>query len=141
MKNRVPIFHAWVSPDIKLELAEAERELRKAYLRGLVGKNVEVIVRKVRTQRSLDMNAYLHAVVFPILAEYFGESIEDTKLVTMGECWGWKTDKVTGRDIPINAHTSDMSVEESAYFVDWVVPWALTKFGVVIPLPNESAAA
>lgn len=132
----VPVFHGAVDDRGQLALSAAEREQRRTYLRGLAGKTVEVIVRKVRTKRSLDMNAYLHAVPFPILAEHFGDDIEGVKFDVMGECWGWRSTK-GGQRIPVKGHTSDMTVEESTYFVDWLIPWALVNHGVVIPLPNE----
>ena len=30
-----------------------------------------------------------------------------------------------------------MSTKDCAYFIDWVIPWAATEHGVMIPLPNE----
>jgi len=107
------------------------------YLRKLRGQFVEVIVRKRRTQRSLDQNAYLHAVPIPILADHFGYTIPEMKLVLMGECWGWHREKITGRDLPLKPSTSEMSVEECSQFIEWVIPWAATNHQVLIPLPNE----
>lgn len=135
---QIPIFHGSVSDAARLVLLDNERALRHAYLKSLVGRTVDVIVRKQRVQRSQDMNKYLHAVPFPILAEYFGDSIEGTKLDLMGECFGWKKSPTTGRDVPVKPHTSDMTVEESTFFVDWLIPWAAQQHGVVIPLPKES---
>ena len=133
-----PVFHGRVSPEVKLELHESERLLRRTYLRALVGQDVEVIVRKQRVQRSLDQNAYLHAHPFPLLAEHFGYSVPEVKFVLMGECWGWK--KVNGKDIPVKPSTSDMTVEECTYFIDWLIPWAAVNHGVAIPLPNEASS-
>ena len=83
----VPIFHGRVREDGRLDLLDVERDRRRMYLRTLVGKPVEVIVRKARVQRSVDQNAYLHAGPFPVLAEELGyESIEELKLALMGEC-------------------------------------------------------
>jgi hypothetical protein len=135
---QIPIFHGAVTDAVRIEFVEAERYLRHAYLKTLIGRNVECIVRKERVKRSLDMNAYLHAVPFPLLAEYFGDSIEGTKLDLMGECFGWRT-APSGHQLPVKPHTSDMTVEESAFFVDWLIPWAakLPGGGVRIPLPGE----
>jgi hypothetical protein len=136
---QVPIFHARVTDEGKLELVEAERDRRRVWLQSLAGKAVEVIVRKERLQRTLDQNAYLHAVPFPMLASHIGDSVEGVKFDLMGECWGWTTTK-GGHYIPIKPHTSDMSVEECSQFIDWLIPWAMTTHGVDIPLPNEVAA-
>ena len=100
-------------------------------------RKVQLTIRKRQSQRSLDQNAYLHKVPFPILAEHFGDTIPGIKLSLMGECWGWHHDKVTGRDVPIKPSTSEMTIEEASYFIDWVIPWAMTNHQVAIPLPNE----
>lgn len=133
----VPIFTGRVSEQGQLTLNEAERHYRRQWLDSLAGKDVEVIVRKKRTQRSLDQNAYWHAVPFPLLQEALGyDSIEELKFDLMGEKWGWTTTK-HGNHIPVKPHTSEMTVEECTEFIDWLIPWAMTKHGVTIPLPNE----
>lgn len=134
-----PVFHGCVSDAVRLVLDENERLLRHAYLKALVGRRVDVIVRKERVKRSLDMNAYLHGVPFPLIAEHVGDSIEGVKLDLMGECFGWKKSSTTGRDVPNKPRTSEMTVEESAFFVDWLIPWAAQTLGVLIPLPKEVA--
>lgn len=108
------------------------------HLRTVAGQPVEVVIRKPRTKRSLDMNAYLHSDTGPfrLLAEHLGDTIEGVKYDLMGECFGWVKGPVSGRLIPVKAHTSDMTVEESRYFVDWVIPFG-AGLGVLIPLPDE----
>lgn len=137
----VPVWRGRVSEDGKLQLLELERPQRQNYLRYLAGKPVEVVIRKRRAQRSLDQNAYLHGVPFPILADHFGNTIEEMKYALMGECWGWKLEKATGREVPVKAHTSRMTVEECSHFIEWLIPWAMINHGVQIPLPGEAEAA
>lgn len=134
----VPVFRGRVSDQGHVELLEAERVRRQAFFRTLAGKPIELTVRPARTRRSLDQNAFIHAVPVTILAEHFGYTIPEMKLVLMGECWGWK--QIAGHEVPIKPSTAEMSVEDATYFIDWVIPWALTNHGVVIPLPNEVAA-
>lgn len=136
----VPIFHGRVTESAQLELAADEREQRRAHLRTLIGRTVEIVIRKARSQRSLAQNAYLHSQVFPLLATEFCDSVEGVKFDLMGEKWGW-TKTNSGHHIPVKPHTSDMTVEECSEFIDWVVPWAMTMHGVRVPLPNESEAA
>ncbi len=133
----VPVWHAVVTPAGVLEMAPAERGLRRAYLKCLAGKPVDVVVRVHRKQRSKDQNAYIHAVPIPILAEHFGYTVPEMKLVLMGECWGWRMDKVSGKEIPINVHTSDMNTDECSQFIEWVIPWAMVNHEVAIPFPSE----
>ncbi len=96
----VPIFAGRVTPSGKLLLANTEARLRTDHLRSLVGQEVEVIIRKKRVKRSLDINAYWHAVPFRLLADHWGEDIETTKLLILGECFGWR-ELGEGRRIPI----------------------------------------
>jgi hypothetical protein len=110
-----------------------------AVLRKLAGKRIEVVFRKPKSKRSLDMNAYLHSTngPFRLLAEHFGEDIAGIKLALAGECFGWVYSKTIRREVPVKPHSSDWTVEDSKYFVDWVIPWAAREHGVLIPLPGE----
>lgn len=110
----------------------------RAVLEKHAGKRVEVVIRKPREKRSLDMNRYLHKWPFRLLADHIGDSIEGVKYDLMGEFFGWVKGPISGHLIPAKAHTSDMTKEESGKFVDWLIPWALTTHGVRIPLPNEA---
>lgn len=98
----------------------------------------DVVIEKYVPQRSNPQNAYLHAGPFPILMEEFGYTrIEDLKRDLMGECWGWAKSPVTGKDIPIRVHTSEMNVEECTHFIDWLITWAQMEHNVRLPLPDE----
>lgn len=134
------VFHGRVSDDGKLLLQDDERPMRERYLRRLAGKAIDVTIRAHREQRSLDLNAYWHAVPFLLLSEYWGEDIETTKLLVLGECFGWR-ELSGGRRIPMKPSTAALTSEEGAYLTDWMPPWAMTNFGVSIPLPNDAEAA
>lgn len=116
-----------------------EPEKFAAARRKLAGKRAEVVLRRPQSKRSIEMNAYLHCETGPfrLLAEHFGEDITGIKYALMGECFGWVHSPAMGREVPIKAHTSEMTIEESKYFVDWVIPWAAQNHGVLIPLPRE----
>jgi hypothetical protein len=90
-------------------------------------------------RRTLKQNAYWHAEPFFKLAQAWGESIARTKLIVMGEFWGWEPCKVQGIRVflPVKAHTSDMTVAEGTLFLDWLIPWALQEHGVEIHTPDE----
>lgn len=142
MKNPVPIFTGHVDDNGRLGLNEAERGQRQAHLRSLAGKDVEVVIRRKRSKRSVDQNAYWHAVPFPILAEALGyELIEELKYDLMGACWGWTRSKA-GHEIPVKIHTSELDTADGAHFTDWLVQFGamLPGGGVIIPLPRESEA-
>jgi len=102
---------------------------------------VVIKVEVPASKRTLDQNAYLHAVPFPILAEHFGDSVEGVKLDLMGEKWGWKPSPLDPhRMVPVKPSTASMTIEECTEFIDWLIPWAATEHGVLIPLPSEYAA-
>ena len=113
----------------------------KAAMRRMKPGAVVVKVEQPACKRTLDQNAYMHAVPFPILAEHFGCSVEDVKYDLMGEKWGWKPSPLNPhRMVPVMPHTSEMTVEQCTEFIDWLLPWAATEHGVLIPLPGEYAA-
>ena len=64
----------------------------KKVRRALAGKLAEVVLRKPKSRRSLDMNAYLHCATGPfrLLADHFGEDITGIRYALMGECFGWR---------------------------------------------------
>lgn len=105
------------------------------FRRKLAGMKVEVILRKPKSKRSLDQNAYAHKWPFRIIADAMGESIEAAKLCILGEKFGWH--QVQGRTLPIKTSTADLSTEEFSDLIEWMPPWALEMFGAVIPLPRE----
>lgn len=140
MKTFVPIFSAHVDTVGRLILADRERGVRRQWLSSLIDKDVEVIVRRKRVQRSLDQNAYLHAVPFAILADEWGEDIETTKLLVLGECFGWRETR-DGQRLPIKPSTSKLTVEETSHLIEWLPPWAMVNFRVDIPLPEKAVAA
>jgi hypothetical protein len=84
--------------------------------------------------RTGKQNRYWHAEPFLKLAKGWGCSVADAKLVAMGHFWGWKT--VQGKEIPVKAQTSEMTVDEGAVFLDWLLPFAAEQ-GIEIKLPDE----
>lgn len=140
MAQPTPIFKGRVLPGGLLCLDRPKDYAR--YVRSFKGLFIELTLRKQRTKRSLDQNAYWHGIPFPLLQEALGyDSIEELKYDLMGACWGWTRSKA-GHEIPIKPHTSSMSTAEGAEFTDWLVRFgAMLPSPVLIPLPNEAEAA
>jgi hypothetical protein len=90
-------------------------------------------------KRTGPMNRYWHAEPFLKLSIAMGLSVERTKLVLMGEFWGWEPVMVNKHPIalPVKAHTSDMTVKEGNAFLDWLIPWAAEEYGIEIHTPEE----
>lgn len=131
----VPIFAGMVTDGGLLRL---ERPLAySSHLANLKGKRVEVIVRRERSQRSLDQNAYWHAVPVTLMAEYMGEDHMATHYALLGECFGYHHNAKFGLDVPNKGSSSALTVEEFSHLIEWCPPWALLNHEVRIPLPNE----
>lgn len=134
----VPIFKALVNPEGKVILRETERERRHRWLQQMAGGEIEIVFRRRPVQRTLDQNAFIHAVPVPIVAQHTGDSLETTKRNLMRECFGYTRDLVTGLAKPWMEHTSSMTIDEATYFIEWVSPWAVEALdGLEIPAPGE----
>ncbi len=136
MAAPVPVF----TVDIKqgrLKVRVGQRRTFDDWIAKLEGKETRLTVCEPERQRTLKQNAYIHAIPIPMLAAHLGYTIPECKYVLMGECFGWKLDARTGKEMPIKPSTSAMTVEEDTYFIEWVIPWAAMSFGLQIPLPSE----
>lgn len=98
------------------------------------------MVRRPASQRSIDQNAYFHAVPVTLMAEYMGEEHMATLYALLGECFGYHWSDKLGREIPNKGSSSALTVEEFSHLIEWCPPWALLNHGVNIPLPNEVEA-
>ena len=130
-----PIFYGTVSGGGKIVYDYPSRY--GSWLGKLAGKRVEVTVRRERSQRSLDQNAYWHAVPVTLMADYTGEEHMATHYALLGECFGYHHSEKFGRLVPNKGSSSALTVEEFSHLIEWCPPWALEHHGVQIPLPNE----
>lgn len=144
MKNPAAVFIG--TPNADGHMSDTTRPQIRAALKRFAGTAVTISIEPYKEQRSKDQNAYIHAVPVTLLAEFLGYTIPEMKLILMGECFGWKLESISGKEIPVKPATSSMTIEECQYFIDWVIPWAAMKFtdskgnAFQIPLPNEVAA-
>lgn len=106
-----------------------------SFRRKLAGKRVEVVLRKPRSARSLDQNAYAHKWPFAMIAEAMGESIEAAKLCILGEKFGWV--EVRGHLLPAKPSTAALTVAEFDELIEWMPIFAMQTFGIEVPYPRE----
>lgn len=130
-----PIFHGMVNSNGSLRL-DSPGAFR-AWLGKLRAKPVEVIVRRLRSQRSNEQNAYWHGVPVRLMAEYMGEDHMSAHYALLGECFGYHHNERLGRLVPNKGSSSALRTEEFSHLIEWCPPWALLNHGVRIPLPNE----
>ena len=95
-----------------------------------------ITVEPRKVKRSLDQNAYWWAAPVKILAEHCGYTDSQMHYALLGECFGF-TAGPTGQPVPVKPSSSELSVDEFKQLIDWVLVWAPSELGVVIPEPNE----
>lgn len=91
------------------------------------------------TKRSLNQNAYWWSTPVKLLAEHCGYTDSQMHYALLGECFGY-TVGPTGKPVPVKPSSSDLTVEEFTHLIEWVLTWAPTELGVIIPSPNEVTA-
>ena len=128
----VPIFTGRVLDGGLLVLDRSKDYGR--YLRSLAGKPIELVVRKQRTQRSLDQNAYIHAVPVSMLAEHCGYTKDEAH-----EAVAWKFLREGEPDAPLpkRRSTTDLDTKEFEAYTAQVKQFAAEELGLFIPDPAQ----
>lgn len=137
----VPLFKGRVLPGGLLVLDRPKDYAR--YVRSFAGAFIEVTLRKQRSKRSLDQNAWHWGVALPIIAQELGYDRHEHDVLhyaLVAKCFGVHHDAKLQQDIP-NVRSSKLSTAEFSQLMEWEVRWAATEYGIVVPLPNESEAA
>lgn len=98
----------------------------------------KVSIEKYSPRRSLDQNAFLHAVPLRLLADATGHEIKDLKEYLLGEAFGWQDSEIFGSKVqrPMK-RSSELNTKEFSWFLDWIESWASQTLGIILPRPNE----
>jgi hypothetical protein len=140
LKNPIPIFEGDIV-DGKLKLLKhVKAEIARWCLTFKTGTHVEIIIRKHKSQRSLDQNAYYWGVVVPILADHFGYEPEE-----LHEEMKYLFNPIQSKLDPsrnIGGSTAKMSTvefysDESSY-VERICRWSASEHGLYIPPPKKA---
>ncbi len=120
----------------------------KRYLKGLAGKRLELIARERKSKRSVDQNSYIWGVAYPIIAEHLGYDAHEHERLhydLLAIRFGTVAQSPLLKGAPpriVPARTSsELNTEEFSQYMEWLIRYAATEFGCVIPLPNEAVAA
>lgn len=111
----------------------------RAYLRKFVGKDVVVTVAAWKDKRSLKQNAYFWAVPVKILADDLGYEKDEMFYALLAECFGYHVGPF-GAAVPNVTSSRGLTVARFNELIEWVGPWAFSKFTISIPLPGEPLA-
>lgn len=97
-----------------------------------------VEINEYRSPRSVEQNAYLHAVPLKLIAEHTGYSVDELKDYLLMEAFGTIEKDVMGTRIVRPAkRSSDLNTKEFSWFMEWIASWAMNTLGLLIPMPNE----
>jgi hypothetical protein len=133
----MPEFRA-SSRDGALEIVPEDRARYRAYLRRVVGR-LHVRLSKHRGKRSIPQLRWIRGIAIPIIAEELGwdrQDYEDVHYWLLRRCFGTRQTKL-GDEVPNVKHTGDLNTKESAQYQEWLIRFAATEWGIVVPAPNE----
>lgn len=106
------------------------------FVRGLADTGLELILRKSKSIRSLNQNAYLHGVVIKIIAEETGND-PDAILEFIKIKFLPKFVNINGESALVGGSTSRLSTKEFSELMEEIRAWASIEMGINIPEPNE----
>lgn len=135
MKKPCPVFPVTVK-DHKLVISKTQREQMRRWLRTFQDGEAELIVQRKRNPRSLDQNAYWHAIPVNLMADEWGVSHDQAHYLLLGE-WKGYIDGPLGR-LPICASSSKLTRDEFSELITWVLDYGPAEWNVYIPAPSEA---
>ena len=119
--------------DGKIDFFSGQKVYLENWLRTLEGEKVVLTVKKWHGQRTQPQNSYLHGVVFKLIADHTGYTLEEIK-DAMKEKFASKTDE---NGLVIVEQTSKMSTLRMMQFIEDICRFAVTMLDCYIPPPNE----
>ena len=127
----IPIFKGHID---KGRIKHETPEKFAVYLAKLEGKRVEIIVRKQKSQRSIDQNRAYWGIVIEILSDHLGYD-KDEVHSAMKVKFASRIDEKTGL-IVVESTAKMNTVRFNKYYED-IQRWASEFLNVYIPDPNE----
>lgn len=131
-----PIWTGHVRTDGKWELDDPEGF--RGHLVTFAGKPIEVVVRKLRAQRSNPQNNYYWGAVIEPLAEHLGyeaEELHDLMRVR------FLSERDERGDVAHIRSTTKLTTTEFEDYLERIRRWAAEFHEFYIPLPNEVEVA
>ena len=105
-------------------------------LSQLEGKRIELVIRKEKSQRSLDQNSYYWGCVVEILSKFCGYEAEE-----MHEALKEKflsAPEIDAHGLRKIKSTAKLNTAEFTEYLDKIKRWASQELSVYIPDPNEA---
>lgn len=116
------------------------REIFDRYVSSIGERKMKLYLKNNKKQRTSkkhdedsNQNGYYWCIVIPILCDYFGYLSEE-----MHEAIKYKFLRKGGTDdLPKIGSTAKLNTHEWEMLMEDIRIWALTEYGIKIPLPNE----
>lgn len=97
------------------------------------GEQVELILRKQRKRRSKNQNRYLWGIIYPIVSESTGYTVDEVH-----DAMKWLFLKVHRDGLPDTVKsTADLDTAEFTQYIESIKVWAAQEFGAYIPASEE----
>ena len=111
-----------------------DRDLFKQFIASQKDKDIELIIRSLNKQRSIQQNRYYWGVIIKILGEDFGYDDDE-----MHEALKWEFLRIPGDNGKPDRvkSTRNLSTIEFENYCEKIRTWASIKFNIYIPQPNE----
>lgn len=110
-----------------------DREKRLKFIMSLPDGDYVETIKKARKPRSNQQNRYMHGVIFKLIGQEIGDSVEEVKSAMKTKFLKYET----AGGLEAIRDTSDLSTVELEDFNEKVRRWASSFLNVYIPLPNE----
>ena len=97
-----------------------------------------VQVKQYQRKRSLEQNAFIHAVPLKIISEHTGMEVDDLKSYLLGKAFGFVEFEIFGerRKRPAK-RSSELTTGEFSYWMEFIEAWSAQELQLIIPRPNE----
>jgi len=115
------------------------KDLVAEVLKKLEGNDISITIEKWSSIRTLQQNAYIHGVIFKMVAEKIGFTLPEAKKhVKMEIGFYERIGEYGGEQYIALKETSKLSKTDFGLFIDVARKWAKDTLGITIPLPDET---
>jgi len=141
MPNPIFVGQIYSNPEGNsfIELSDSSQKLLNAYHKKIGNKKIKMSISGLTEKklRSVEQNNYYWGVVLDILAQHFGYIGPGEKEDLHNELRSMFLVRIGKLGKPVVESTTRISTDIFEKYLEAIRTWALVKFQVRIPLPNE----
>lgn len=125
-----------VIADGQMRMTPQDRERLRAAVACLPDGEASLTVGPPKRGKTHDQLAFWWAVAVPLIADHCGYTHSQMHYALLGECFGYSHGPL-GTPVPNVPSIAECSVEQVTQLIDWVLTWAPTELGVIVPEPDK----